>query len=107
MHVIIRPLSGRPLFTSRSEWLLAERLGERAYVRSALGYLVRGSLLGFSVLIGPVGAADPYWRTWPVLAVFGLSLAGLSACSALLFRREWRAASRRYFLAEPGRESAP
>lgn len=86
----------RPLFTSRSEWLAAAQIGERAYIRQALGYLLRGGFLGFVTLVGPIGAHDPYWRSLPVLWVFCLSLLGATSLSALLFRREWRTAFRYY-----------
>ena len=86
----------RPFFTSRSEWESAARAGERTYVREATGYLVSGGLLGFITLVGLVGATDPYWRSLPILAVLVLSLVGGAGLGALLFRREWRAASRAY-----------
>ncbi len=97
----------RPFFTSRSEWHSAARAGERTYVREATGYVVRALLLGFLILAGPVGAADPYWRSLPVLAFFVLSLVGGAGFGALLFHREWCAASRAYGMPAMSDNAAP
>ena len=86
----------RPLFTSRKEWDAADYDDEGAYVRDATGHVVRACLLGFLALVGPVGAIDPYWRSLPILGIFALCLAAGAGLSALLFRREWRAALRTY-----------
>jgi hypothetical protein len=85
-----------PFFTSRSEWHSAGYLDEGAYVRQAIGYLFSASLLGLFVLVGPIGAVDPYWRSLPVLAIGAMGLGGGIAFGVLLFRREWRAAVRAY-----------
>jgi len=97
----------RPFFTSRSEWDSAARAGERTYVREATGYVVGGLLLGFLTLAGPVGAADPYWRSLPVLALFVLSLVGGAGLGALLFRREWRASAHAYGMPAMFDDAAP
>ena len=86
----------RPFFTSRREWDDAAASGERGYVRNAVGYVVRGGVIGFTSLVVGAGAVDPYWRSVPVLATCGVCLIVVSAGSALLFRREWRAARRAY-----------
>jgi hypothetical protein len=65
-------------------------------VREALGYVLRASVLGFAILVGPIGASDPYWRSFPVLMILATCLVVVGGLSALLFRREWRAAMRAY-----------
>lgn len=83
-----------PLFTSPSEWRDAR--DERSYVRHALGFVLRASLLALIILIGPVGATDAYWRSVPVLMSFPLSLGAGLTFATWLFHREWRAAAREY-----------
>jgi len=85
-----------PLFTSRSEWQADPHTSDRHYARTAVGHLVRAGLLGYLVLVGPIGAADSYWRSLPVLATFALSMSVIAPAAALLFRREWRTALREY-----------
>jgi hypothetical protein len=86
----------RPWFTSREEWLGLRPAGRRAYIRSAVGYMLQAGILGLAILILVCGAADPYWRSAPVLTVSAMSLAGGGATAYLLFRREWQAAERVY-----------
>ena len=86
----------RPFFTSRGEWDEAAASGERDYVRNAMGYVVRGGIIGFTSMVVGAGAVDPYWRSVPVLVTYGVCLILGTAGSALLFRREWRAARRAY-----------
>lgn len=87
-----------PLFTSRAEWHEHALEGERAYVRTAVGFVVSGALIGLSTMVIGIGAVDPYWRSLPILLTFAGSLTVCSALSALLFRREYRAAARAYGL---------
>jgi hypothetical protein len=85
-----------PLFTSREEWQELRPAGRRAYIRSAVGYVLKAGVLGLAVLILLCGATDPYWRSAPVLAVSAASLLGGSVGAYFLFRREWQAAERAY-----------
>jgi hypothetical protein len=85
-----------PLFTSREEWREVRPAGRGAYVGAAVAHTLHAGALGLAVLVVLCGAADPHWRSAPVLAAFAASLAGGGAAAYALFRREWRAAERAY-----------
>ena len=86
----------RLFFTSLAEWEEMRAPGERAYVRTAVRYVVHGSLFGVTSLALGAGAVDPYWRSFPILLIYGVCLLIGSGAAALLFRREWRAARQMY-----------
>lgn len=90
-----------PLFTSPDEWRQLAPAGERAYLRQAIGYLVRAAPFGFGTLVLVFGATEPHWRSVPVLLTFAGSLASAAGLASLLFRREWRAAARAYGMIAP------
>jgi hypothetical protein len=83
-----------PWFTSREEWEELRPAGRRAYVRSAVGYMLRAGVLGLGVLVVVCGAVDPYWRSGPILSISAASLLGGAVVAHALFRREWQAAQR-------------
>ena len=85
-----------PMFTSRDEWNALAPAGRPAYLRSAVGHTLKAGALGMVILVLAVGAAEPYWRSAPVLVVAGVSLLAGGAAAYAFFRREWVAAEREY-----------